>query len=72
MKRFGNPLLSFSAPFLILIACSSLVFGNGNNKLQTLPAFAVGTGLIISGALVRRYRRKQLLFALENRNDHED
>ena len=72
MKRFGNPLLSFSAPLLILIAFLSFLPRNGNNKLKSLPAFAVGTGLIINGALVRRYRRQQLLKALSKVNDSED
>ena len=72
MKRFGNPLLSFSAPLLIFIAILGFVSRNENNKLKSFPAFAVGTGLIISGALVRSYRRQQLLIALRKSNDIED
>ena len=72
MKKIGNTLLSLSAPFLILIACFSVFSRNGNHKLKSLPAFAVGTGLIISGALVRGHRRKQLLFALRNTNQNQD
>tara|TARA_Y100001968_G_C18813420_1_gene461184 strand:- start:3 stop:227 length:225 start_codon:yes stop_codon:yes gene_type:complete len=70
MKLFVNPLLSLSAPLLICIALVGFIPRGANNRLQSLPAFIVGTGLIISGALARSYRRKQLLLALKKSNDH--
>ena len=48
MKRFVNPLLSLAAPFLILVAGIGLFQREGSDRLQSLPALLVGTGLIIS------------------------
>ena len=64
MKKFGNPLLSLSAPLLICIAFTALLYRDNANKLYSLPPLFVGTGLIISGAVVRRRRRQQLLFSI--------
>ena len=69
MKRFYNPLLSFSAPFLIVVAIFSFSQRGGKDKIQALPALLVGSGLILSGAFERRRRRKQLLVALKNTNE---
>jgi len=64
MKRFGNPLLSLAAPFLILVATLGLIQRQGNNRLQMVPALVVGAGLIMSGALGRSSRRQRLLLAI--------
>ncbi len=68
MKHFYNPLLSLAAPLLIMIAIFGLSHRKGSDKLQVLPALFVGTGLVISGALGRRNRRKKLLLAIQNFN----
>ena len=68
MKRFGNPLLSMAAPFLIIVSILGLVQRDGSDRLQCLPALIVGFGLIISGALERRNHRKKILLAIRNRN----
>ncbi len=71
MKRFSNPFLTLGAPFLIVVAMMGLLQREGSDRWQCLPAFIVGFGLIISGALERRGRRKKLLLAIRNRN-YED
>ncbi len=68
MKRFGNPLLSLAAPFLILLAVLGFLQREGSDRYQPLPALVVGVGLIMSSALHRGYRRKKLLFAIRQRN----
>lgn len=72
MKRFVNPLLSLSAPLLVLISLIGFTQRDGSSRLQPLLAFLVGTGLIISGAMVRRYRRQRLLRAIQESNNQED
>ena len=72
MKRFVNPLLSLSAPLLVVIALVGFMQRDGSSRLQPLLAFLVGTGLIISGAMVRRYRRQRLLIAIQESNSEED
>ena len=60
MKRLGNPLISMSAPLLILLAIVGFLHREGKDKIKTIPALAVGSGLIFSGA-VRRFRRRRML-----------
>ena len=72
MKYLGSPLLSLAAPFLILIGIIGLFQRQGSDRLQSLPALLVGIGLIISGALERRNRRKKLLLTIRNRNNGND
>ena len=66
MKRFGNPFLSLAAPFLILVALLGLFQREGREKVQSLPAILVGTGLIFTSGVRRHRRRKMLLFQLKN------
>ena len=67
MKRLGNPLISISAPLLILLAITGFLHREGKDKIQALPALVVGSGLVLTGA-VRRYRRRRMLF-LEIKKD---
>ncbi len=60
MKTFGNPWLSFAAPFLILLAIFGYGQREGSDKVQSIPAFLVGCGLISTG-LIRRNRRRRFL-----------
>ena len=71
MKRFGNPLLSFAAPFLFLLASLGLLLRQGGERFQCLPAFCVSGGLIIAGS-VRRVRRRQMLLYEITRNKEEE
>jgi hypothetical protein len=61
MKRLGNPLISISAPLLILLAITGLLHREGKDKIQVIPALVVGSGLVLTGA-VRRLRRRRMLF----------
>tara|TARA_B100000214_G_scaffold360955_1_gene323863 strand:+ start:625 stop:846 length:222 start_codon:yes stop_codon:yes gene_type:complete len=61
MNRLGNPLISFSAPLLILLAVTGFLHREGKDKIQSIPALVVGSGLVLTGA-VRRFRRRRMLF----------
>ena len=61
MNRLGNPLISISAPLLILLAITGFLHREGKDKIQAIPALVVGNGLILTGA-VRRFRRRRMLF----------
>ena len=61
MNRLGNPLISISAPLLILLAITGLLHREGKDKIQVIPALVVGSGLVLTGA-VRRLRRRRMLF----------
>ena len=70
MNRLGNPLISFSAPLLILLAITGFLHREGKDKIQVIPAFLVGTGLVLTGT-VRRCRRRRMLL-LEIKKDMND
>ena len=70
MKRLGNPLISFSAPLLILLAITGFVHREGKDKIQTIPALVVGTGLVLTGN-IRRFRRRRMLLS-EIKKDMND
>ena len=72
MKRFGNPLLSLSAPALIVIAFLGLLQREGSDRWQSLPALLAGMGLIISGFLKRRRRRQKLFLTIRNKSISQD
>ena len=61
MSRLGNPLISISAPLLILLAITGFLHREGKDKIQAIPALVVGSGLVLTGA-VRRFRRRKMLF----------
>ena len=70
MNRLGNPLISISAPLLILLAITGFLHREGKDQLQAIPALVVGSGLILTGA-VKRFRRRRMLF-LEIRKEMND
>ena len=70
MNRLGNPLISISAPLLILLAITGFSHREGKDKIQAIPALVVGSGLVLTGA-VRRFRRRRMLF-LEIKKDMND
>ena len=70
MKRLGNPLISISAPLLILLAITGFMHREGKDKVQVIPALVVGTGLVLTGT-VRRFRRRRMLL-LEIKKDIND
>ena len=61
MNRFGNPLISFSAPLLILLSVTGFLHRDGKDKIQSIPALTVGSGLILTGA-IRRFKRRRMLY----------
>ena len=71
MKKSGHPLLSLAAPALILLATVCFFQRQGRDKIQSLPAFAVGVGLVFSGAFGRRLRRNKLLNSLRSSNSDQ-
>ena len=70
MKRLGNPLISISAPLLILLAITGLLHRDGKDKTQAIPSVVVGTGLVFTGT-IRRFRRRRMLL-LEIKKDMND
>ena len=70
MNRLGNPLISISAPLLILLAIIGFLHREGKDKIQVIPALVVGSGLVLTGA-VRRLRRRRMLF-LEIKKEMND
>ena len=70
MKRLGNPLISISAPLLILLAITGFLHRDSKDKVQVIPSLIVGSGLVLTGT-VRRYRRRRMLL-LEIKKDLND
>ncbi len=70
MKRLGNPLISISAPLLILLAITGFLHREGKDKIQVIPALVVGSGLVLTGT-IRRFRRRRMLL-LELKKDMND
>ena len=70
MKRLGNPLISISAPLLILLAITGFLHREGKEKIQVIPALLVGSGLVLTGT-IRRFRRRRMLL-LEIKKDMND
>ena len=52
--------LSLGAPLLIVLAVIAAQQREGNDRVQALPAAAVGSSLVLSCALGRRRRRARL------------
>ena len=70
MNRLGNPLISISAPLLILLAITGFIHREGKDKIQAIPSFVVGTGLVLTGT-IRRFRRRHMLL-VEIKKDMND
>ena len=72
MKRLGNPLISISAPLLILLAITGFLHREGKEKIQAIPALVVGSGLILNGTFRRFKRRRMLLFEIKKKMNDQD
>ncbi len=57
-------LLALSAPLLVLMALLVLGQRQGRDRIQALPALAIGTGLAVTSQVRRGRRRRALLQAL--------
>jgi hypothetical protein len=58
--------LALASPLLILLALLVLLQRRGVDRLPALPALLIGTGLLVTSALGRRRRRRELLAALRH------
>ena len=70
MKRLGNPFISISAPLMVVLAITGFLHREDKDKIQTIPALVVGSGLVLTGT-VRRFRRRRMLL-LEIKKDMND
>ena len=59
-----HALLALSAPLLVLVALVVGLQRQGRDRLQVLPAVAIGSGLLITTRVQRHRRRRALLQAL--------
>jgi hypothetical protein len=57
-------LLALSSPLLILLALMALLTRPGSDRIQVVPALAIGTTLLATSWLRRRHRRREILRAL--------
>ena len=69
MKLPKNFWLALASPLLILISTVAFFQRNEKERIQAVPAFTVGVGLIFSDLLVRKYRRKKILFKIRESNE---
>ena len=69
MKSFRNSWLSLAAPLLVLLAIFGFLQRKGNDKIQSIPAFIIGSGLIFSSLVGHQFTRKRILYDLHNTND---
>ena len=60
--------LSLGAPLLIVLAVVAVQHRDGNDRVQALPAVAVGSALTVSSVLGRRRSRVKLLQALRHQH----
>ena len=56
-------LLVLSAPLLILLALVVLLQRQGRDRLQAVPALAIGSALMVASRVRRQRRRRALLLA---------
>ena len=57
-KRF---ILSFVAPFMILISAIGLIFRDNSRKIFYLPIGVMGVGIILERGISRQLDRKNIL-----------
>jgi hypothetical protein len=63
----GRDLLALSTPLLILLGLVGLFLRQGSDRLQAIPALAIGIGLLAQSSWSWRRRRRALLQALRER-----
>ena len=69
MKKSKKFLLSLAAPCLIVVSLFGFFYRKDNDRVQAIPAFFVGIGLILSGSIGRTKRRGKLLNEMLNRRN---
>ena len=61
MKIYKGFILSFVAPFMILISALGLIFRDKNNKIFYLPIGLVGISILLEKDVRRKLDRKNIL-----------
>ncbi len=72
MKRFCNPLISIAAPLLVALTILGFVHREGREKVQVIPAFVFGSGLVVTGTIRRLRRRRMLLLEIKKSLNQEN
>ena len=62
----SRDLLALSTPLLILLGLLGLLLRQGADRLQAIPALAIGIGLLVQSLWSWRRRRRALLAALRD------
>ena len=62
----SRDLLALSTPLLILLGVLGLLLRQGSDRLQAIPALAIGIGLLVQSLWRWRQRRRALLAALRD------
>ena len=62
----SRALLALSTPLLILLGLLGLLLRQGSDRLQAIPALAIGIGLLLQSLSSWRRRRRALLLALRD------
>lgn len=63
-SRRLKALLALASPLLILLAVVTAAIRPGSDRIQALPALAIGSGLLTTSWWRRRQRRQEILRAL--------
>jgi hypothetical protein len=66
----SRDLLALSTLLLILLALVGLALRQGSDRLQAIPALAIGLGLLAESIWRWRRRRRALLLALREERQH--
>ena len=62
----SRDLLAVSTPLLILLGVLGLLLRQGSDRLQAIPALAIGIGLLVQSVWTWRRRRRALLAAVRD------
>jgi Protein of unknown function (DUF3188) len=65
----SRALLALATPLLMLLGLAGLLLRQGTDRLQAIPALAIGLGLLLQSLIKWRRRRRALLTALRQ-GDH--
>ena len=61
MKINKRLILSFVAPFMILISATGFIFRDNASKIFYLPIGLMGVGIILEKGISRQFNRKNIL-----------
>jgi hypothetical protein len=61
MKINQRLILSFVAPFMILISATGFIFRDNASKIFYLPIGLMGIGIILEKGISRQFNRKNIL-----------